>query len=205
MCRTESMSKGERYGLKVLMDNELLEIIIGTRENIDYANEALRNLTIPELIASGLTRSEALKLASVWEYADRLWAEKCEGNKLNCASDIAQKYMQEMRKYEQEHFKVIMLTNSNKLITDEDMTVGTSDSSLVSIREVMRKALLCNASKIVLMHNHPSGSTAMPSEADIDVTKRVDEACKYMGLSLTDHIIIAQSGYCSLREQGVIE
>lgn len=101
-------------------------------------------------------------------------------------------------KEKKEHFVILFLDTKNQLIYD-DVSVGIVDASIVHPREVFRKALLHNASRVVLAHNHPSGDPT-PSDADIQTTKRLIEAGKILGITVSDHIIISSHDYRSLRE-----
>ncbi len=84
------------------------------------------------------------------------------------------------------------------------ISVGTVHSSLVHPREVLKQAILSNASAIILAHNHPSGDLT-PSKPDIDMTKRLSEATEIMGIDLLDHIIVGDGRrYASFREQGLM-
>lgn len=83
-----------------------------------------------------------------------------------------------------------------------EISHGNVNSSVVSPREVFQKALLANAVSIILMHNHPSGDTK-PSREDIEVTKRLVEAGKIVGVQVLDHLIIGDD-YCSLKEKGYL-
>jgi DNA repair protein RadC len=84
------------------------------------------------------------------------------------------------------------------------ISVGTVNSSLVHPREVLKQAILSNASAIILAHNHPSGDLT-PSKPDIDMTKRLSEATEIMGIDLLDHIIVGDGRrYISFREQGLM-
>lgn len=80
-----------------------------------------------------------------------------------------------------------------------EVTHGTVNASMISPREIYVRALLCGASCIMLVHNHPSGDTE-PSTDDVKSTKRVKEAGQIVGIGLVDHIIIGD-GYCSLLER----
>ena len=100
-----------------------------------------------------------------------------------------------------EHLCAIFL--NKKVLGMDVLSSGTINSSLLSPREIIQKALLVNAVDIVITHNHPSGDTT-PSRDDIDATKRLNEACKLMGLRLLDHIIIGDGRYTSLKEQGLL-
>lgn len=99
---------------------------------------------------------------------------------------------------------VYMLALDTKLgpIAMFEVTHGTVDISHVSPREVFIRALLCGASRIVLIHNHPAGSTR-PSTADITLTERMVEAGKLINVSVEDHIIVGD-GYFSFRKENYI-
>ena len=104
---------------------------------------------------------------------------------------------------EEERFHVLYLDRKNRLISDERLAIGTVDHVPVYPREVVKKALLLNAMAILLVHNHPAGDPA-PSEADITMTKQVQEACAVLGITLHDHIIVGAGRELSLRAEGVI-
>lgn len=101
-----------------------------------------------------------------------------------------------------EHFVILYFDTKNNLIV-EDISTGTLNASLVHPREVFSKAILNNASHIVIAHNHPSGDS-MPSKEDIDTTKRLIEAGNLLGISVIDHIIITKNNYTSLVESKII-
>ena len=100
-----------------------------------------------------------------------------------------------------ERFHVLYLDRKNRLISDERLGVGTVDHVPVYPREVVRRALDLNASALILVHNHPSGDPE-PSEADIAMTKEVEKACRVLGLTLHDHIIVGAGRELSLRGLG---
>lgn len=82
-----------------------------------------------------------------------------------------------------------------------EVSHGSVDSSIVSPREVLIRALLCGTSSIILLHNHPSGSL-IPSREDIAITERIKNACDLIGISLLDHIIIGD-GYYSMKNENL--
>ncbi|WP_242137448.1 DNA repair protein RadC [Sphingomonas sp. TREG-RG-20F-R18-01] len=102
-----------------------------------------------------------------------------------------------------ERVRVLHLNARNILLRDEVMSDGSIDEAAVYVREVIRRAIDLGSAAIILVHNHPSGDPA-PSRADIDITRRVAEAGKRMGIALHDHIIIAGSGHASLRAMGLL-
>ncbi len=104
---------------------------------------------------------------------------------------------------ETEQFRVLYLDRKNTLIADEEQARGTVDHVPVYPREVAKRALELNASALILVHNHPSGDPT-PSQSDIDMTMRVQDACNALGLTLHDHLIIGKSQELSFRGEGYL-
>ena len=102
-----------------------------------------------------------------------------------------------------ERVRVLHLNTRNILIRDEVMSDGSIDEAALYVREVIRRAIDLGSAGIILVHNHPSGDPA-PSRADIDITRKVAEAGKRLGIALHDHIIIGASGHSSLRAMGLL-
>ncbi len=104
---------------------------------------------------------------------------------------------------ETEQFRVFFLDRKNVLIADEEQAKGTVDHVPVYPREVVKRALELNASALILVHNHPSGDPT-PSQSDIDMTNRIQDACTALGLTLHDHLIIGKSNELSFRSEGYL-
>jgi DNA repair protein RadC len=104
---------------------------------------------------------------------------------------------------ETEQFRILFLDRKNVLIADEEQARGTVDHVPVYPREVVKRALELNASALILVHNHPSGDPT-PSQADIDMTTRINAAAEVMGITLHDHLIIGTSGELSFRTEGLL-
>ncbi len=102
-----------------------------------------------------------------------------------------------------EQFRVLYMDKKNHLIVDEAQQRGTVDHAAVYPREVVKRALEVGASALILLHNHPSGDPS-PSPADIDVTLKVMEAARPLGIKIHDHLIITRSSYSSLKSLGLI-
>lgn len=106
-----------------------------------------------------------------------------------------------------EKFVVISLDTQHRPIGVHVITTGTLDASLVHPREVFQPVLLCNASSMILCHNHPSGDRT-PSREDIAVTRRLKQAGELLGVRVLDHIIVSNDalsgefGAISLSERG---
>ncbi len=102
-----------------------------------------------------------------------------------------------------EQFRVFYLDRKNALIADEEQARGTVDHVPVYPREIVKRALLLDASALILVHNHPSGDPT-PSPADIDVTAQVERAAKALGIVLHDHVIVGKSRELSFRAEGYL-
>lgn len=104
---------------------------------------------------------------------------------------------------ETEHFRILFLNHKNVLIADEVQQKGTIDHASVYPREVIRRTLGLGATGMILVHNHPSGDPT-PSAADVEVTERLADAGRPLGIQVFDHIIITPSSYTSLKTLGLI-
>lgn len=102
-----------------------------------------------------------------------------------------------------EQFRILFLNNKNILIADEVQQVGTVNHTPVYPREVMKRALELGATALILAHNHPSGDPT-PSRDDIEMTKRLKEAGKPVGVIIHDHFIIGKNGVTSFAEAGLL-
>ena len=102
-----------------------------------------------------------------------------------------------------EQFRILFLDKRNQIIADEVQQKGTVDHTPVYVREVVKRALELGSSAIVLVHNHPSGDPT-PSRADIEMTKQIVTAAKYLGIVVHDHIIVGKQGHASFRGLGLI-
>lgn len=97
-----------------------------------------------------------------------------------------------------EQFRVLFLNKKNMLIENEIMATGTIDQTPVYPREIVKRVLFHEASAIILVHNHPSGS-AKPSNSDIDLTAQIVNACKTVNVLVHDHVIIGKGEYYSFK------
>lgn len=104
---------------------------------------------------------------------------------------------------DEERLHTLFLDRKNRLISDERMAVGTVDHVPVYPREIVKRALLLDASALILVHNHPAGDPD-PSDADISMTRKVQKVCNALGLILHDHIIVGAGRETSLRAMGKI-
>jgi DNA repair protein RadC len=105
--------------------------------------------------------------------------------------------------YPIERFGVMLLDARHRLICTRLLSSGSRDASLVHPREVFRAATLAGASAIIAFHNHPSGDPT-PSEDDVAMTRRLVRAGDVMGIEVIDHVILADTRFCSLKVAGVL-
>ncbi len=102
-----------------------------------------------------------------------------------------------------EHFHVLFLNRGSKVLGVWNMSRGGTSAVLVDLKLLMIAALKSNASSIIVAHNHPSGR-AVPSESDIHITTKINQACNYMDISLNDHLILAHDTYYSFNNEGLL-
>ena len=118
---------------------------------------------------------------------------------------LAKKLIEKYGQPDREQFLVILLNTENKTIGINTVCVGTINSAVVFPREVLKPAILGNASAIILCHNHPGGQLK-PSPADMEVTKKIVFAAQIMGIKVHEHIIVAmdKDEYFSMADEGMI-
>ena len=208
-------------GAGSLTDAELLSVVLRTGvkgENVlDLSRRILNapfkgpgltglyDLSFSELTEiKGVGSVKAAQILSVGEICKRISASPRRiGYFYKSPSDIADKYMEDLRHLQCEHVILILLDTKCRVIKEITLSIGAVNYSVVSPREIFIHAVKNQAVYIALLHNHPSGDST-PSRDDIDVTARVREAGEMIGISLIDHIIIGDMEYTSLRENGLL-
>lgn len=210
-----------RYGVDALTNRELLAAILRTGSKgcsvLELAEELLklvpeqegftgiRRLNLEQLSSvRGIGTVKAVQLKCTLEIARRMAREEAgKGTFFRSPSAIADYYMEDLRHEEQEVLLLLMFNQKGRLLREKYLFKGTVNASIISPREIFLEALASHAVQIVLLHNHPSGD-ARPSQEDLNVTKRVAEAGKLLGIGLTDHIIIGEHSYVSFREKNYL-
>jgi len=128
-----------------------------------------------------------------------LYEQRC----VKSPEDAYQLLKQFLVERDREHFIVVSLDTKNQPVSINVCHIGSLNASIVHPREVMKSAILSNAASIIVGHNHPSGK-AEPSREDIEVTKRLVETGKIIGIEVLDHIIVGDETFTSLKEKGYI-
>ncbi|MGG4268034.1 RadC family protein [Peribacillus simplex] len=165
----------------------------------------LKEATVEELtVIKGIGEAKAIQILASVELGRRI-------NKLNdqdryvirSPEDGANYCMEEMRFLSQEHFVCLYLNTKNQVLQKTTVFIGSLNASIVHPREVFKEAFRRSAASIICLHNHPSGDPS-PSREDIEVTKRLVECGKIIGIEVLDHIIIGEHKYVSLKEKGYL-
>lgn len=205
-----------QYGAESLSNQELIALVLrtGTKEASvltlaqrvlsHFGNlRMLKEATLEELTKiNGIGPAKAIQLLTSIELGRRIVSTTAEERYvIRSPEDGANYVMEEMRFLRQEHFVCLYLNTKNQVIHKQTVFIGSLNSSIVHPREVFREALRRSAASIICLHNHPSGDPT-PSREDIEVTKRLSECGKLIGIEVLDHIIIGDKRYVSLKEKG---
>ena len=208
--------KLEMYGAETLTNSELLAIIIKTgtkdetsimlaqkilklRENNDQDLRFLQDISIKELMTiKGIGKVKAIQIKAIGELTKRL-SKPINNTKIKVKSptDIADLLMQEMQYEKREIMKLVILNTKNIIQKIVNISLGATNSVSVEPKEILLEAIKCQATKIILIHNHPSGDPT-PSKADYMFTDRIYECADIMGIELLDHIIIGDGKFTSI-------
>ena len=203
-------------GAENLKDSELLAILLRTGttgKNVieiasqilsKYSKKRLLQMTYDDLSKiSGIDSAKATTLLAAFELSKRaLEVNDTNLPVINTAKDaVAQ--LSDMRDLKKEHFVVLYLNAKNQLVHKETISMGTLNANLVHPREVFEPALKYSAAQIIAAHNHTSGDPK-PSEDDLEVTKRLTEAGKMMGIEIMDHVIVSKNSHFSFKEEKLL-
>src|SRR6266542_2806718 len=206
-----------KHGPEALSTPELLAILLRTgpaRESaLDVAEgivaqtgglRGLANVTIEQLSQiRGVGVVKAIEIRAAVELGKRISAFTQEARPvIRSPADVSQLVMSELRHESREHFKVLLLDTRNQVMRVNTVSVGSLTESIVHPREVFREAIRHSCAALIAVHNHPSGDPT-PSQEDIEVTRRLDEAGRMLGIDLLDHVILGDGRYVSLKEKGL--
>ena len=205
------------YGPQALSNAELLAILLGGGfQNVSAINLAQILLNSSQSLVDlagkefeeftshkGIGEAKACTLMAAFEIGKRIASASPESSPtISSPEAAASRLMPRYGGLKQEHVGILALDTKNKVIKEVVITVGTLNGSMIHPREVFRPALQANSSSILLFHNHPSGDPA-PSEKDIEITRRLAEAGKLMGIEVVDHLVISHNRFISMKKQGL--
>ena len=208
--------KAQMYGIENLSNAELLAIIIktGTKEktSIELAQEILsietngkeniqflQDVTIQDLTKiKGVGTVKAIQIKAVCELNKRMARPiNKEIIKIGRPYDVYQLLTNEMRYEKREKLKVLALNTRNILLKIIDVSQGGTSSIAIDLKDILSEPIKIGAAKIILVHNHPAGST-IPSQPDIQLTQKLYNVAYQLGIEFIDHIIIAKDKYESI-------
>lgn len=198
-----------KFGIGSLTDAELFAILLrtGTKgENVvDMSNRLINEYGLKNILdcslnelqkIKGIGVSKAMQILVINEIVKRINLSKSSIRFLSSAEKIFEFMHDKLKDEKQENFVAILLNNRNYLIKEELLTKGILDASVIDPREIFKSAIKNSASRIVLVHNHPSGNSE-PSKDDLEITKRLIEVGNLMGIKILDHIIVGRDNYWS--------
>lgn len=206
----------EAHGADVLSKAELLGILVGSgipgksavkmmREILNDYNDSLKLLgkaTIEDLTRyKGMGKAKAITILAACQLANKRLEEELQPRqKISETRDAFIYFRPKLQDLTVEECHLLMLNNHLEIINSVMLSHGGLVGTAVDLRELLRHALLTQATAVILCHNHPSGSLT-PSREDNELTVRVQEACKMMGIKFLDHLIVADDKYYSYSEQ----
>ncbi len=208
-----------KKGAQALSDVELLAILLrsGSREEtavglaqrvLHGADNNLNELGRQPLAAltkfKGLGETKALTIIAALELGRRRQLTDVKDRpQIRSSSDSYNAISTILADLPHEEFWILMLNRANRIISRERVSMGGVTGTVVDARIVFKRALDMLACSIVLCHNHPSGSLR-PSQADIDLTKKMKAAGKTLDILVVDHLIISDEGYYSFADEGLL-
>lgn len=207
-------------GRQSLSDAELIAILIGSGSASESAVEVgkkvlaladndlnqLGKLGVEELKSiKGIGEAKAISIVAALELGRRRKnAPKKDRVSIKCSADAYDYLYPYLGDLHYEEVWVLLLSRANHVIKPVKVSSGGFSSAAVDIRFLLLEAIQAKANGIILAHNHPSGET-QPSNADIELTKSIKEACKLLDLNFLDHLIIVEKGYYSFADEGAID
>lgn len=209
----------ERLGAGALSDKEIIAILLRTgykgksvmelaeelTNNGRLYNELIHMTTVKEFQQiKGLGGQKSTAILAAIELGRRL-AKKLANTKKNIETpeDVYKMLAPDLRDAVEEHFYLIAVNNRSGVLGVKEISKGTLDWTAVHPREIYKQAILFNASKIIVVHNHPSGDIK-PSMDDRKITKQLKDAGNIIGIPLLDHIIIGGDNFYSFCDNNTL-
>lgn len=207
-------------GASSLSNAELLAILIRTgtgRKNVlDVSHELLSSaggklngimkMSVESLCdINGIGPGKAVTVAAAFELGKRCTQEPIVERKVSVTGpeDVFRMMLPQMRGLDHEECWGLFLNRANYVTGKECLSRGGMDSTIMDVKTIARKALEKRASSMILVHNHPSGSP-MPGTADINATGALKKALDTCGITLTDHVIVAEDSYYSFADEETV-
>ncbi|MDP2939323.1 MAG: DNA repair protein RadC [Candidatus Omnitrophota bacterium] len=207
----------QRFGPEALSAQEILSLILGRGipgESVVVTAQkllstfgsikAISDASFEELVrVDGIGLAKACQIKASFELAKRKDDCVAERIAIKSAEDVVTLIKPKLADKKKEYFVILSLDSRNNLIKVSDISIGTINASIVHPREVFKEAIQALACSVILVHNHPSGESE-PSEDDLEITRRLVDAGKILGIEVIEHIIVSDNGYLSFSKQGLM-
>jgi len=202
-----------RLGAEALSAQEILALILGrgvrnesvmvTAQKLlaKFGNlQGIADSSVEELSqVNGIGPAKAAQLKAAFDLGRRIEAAPRAGrDAVTSPEDVVKAVAGDLKGKKKEHFLALLLDTRNRLIRTATVSMGSLDSSIVHPREVFKEAIKASAASVIFVHNHPSGDPE-PSPDDIELTRRLVEAGKLLGILVLDHVIVGDGAYLSLK------
>lgn len=199
LSNSELLSIIIKTGIKNLNSIQISQIIFSKFENGNNFN-FLQDISVEELKKfPGIGDSKAIELVAIGEISKRINQSFQESkNIVSCPKDIFD-IMNNLQYEKQEILKCVLLNTKNIIISIKTIYIGNIDSIYIDPKVVLCEAVKKSASKIIIVHNHPSG-ICIPSTQDIQSSRRINQCAKLLEIEFLDHIVIGNNNYCSIRQ-----
>lgn len=146
-------------------------------------------------------RAKSIKIVSLKMVRES--SLRSQYGKISTPDDVKMMIMELIGNNDREHFGIICIDTKNIPTHINIVSVGTLNSSMVHPREVFKAAILSNSASVILFHNHPSGNTS-PSKTDVDITERLVEVGRIIGIEVIDHVIVSDEEFMSMKEKNLM-
>ncbi|MEG0469985.1 MAG: DNA repair protein RadC [Longicatena sp.] len=211
--------KALQFGIQSLSNREVIALLLRTgskkgsalelADEVLSAFESMGNLgkaSLQDLMSIyGIKEVKAIELQAAFEIGRRIAYDKVQERvKIESPDDLISWLSQAIGYEKQEHFIVAFLNQRNQVISSKTLFVGTLTNASVHPREIFKEAMRIGCAKIICAHNHPSGD-ASASEADIAITRSINECGKIVSIPLLDHIIVSGNTFLSFRQKRLID
>ena len=205
---TASLSDAELLGILISSGTKNKSAVDLGRELLAMANNNLNHLgklSVAELRKiRGIGQARAVTIAAALELGRRRKLSDTEELfQIRSSKDVADIFQPIMSDLLHEEFWILFLNRSNRVINRMKLSQGGISGTVTDVRIVMKKAVECLASGIIVCHNHPSGNLN-PSESDTKITKKIRDAGELMDIQLLDHLIITEKDYYSFADNGIL-
>ncbi len=205
-------------GKRALTEIELVALVLNRRENCKFSQEKVRkifdlcenqlhefsNWSLEDFQAiDELDEESCVLLMAVWELSNRRWARVDKFPTITRSRDAFNMFAPKLAYLTHEEFHVAFLNRANKVISQQCISTGGVNATIVDLRMIFQKAILQKASALIAAHNHPSG-LLNPSKEDLDLTKKLVEGSGFFDIQFLDHLILSGDNYYSFADNDKI-